>query len=442
MQTLFLHNLPLEIVLLIINAMPAASTLKLRQCSKFFNEITERDKQFIISNKMKDEFPMLWKLVERHPRPRKMPQEFADSTLRMVVATNMGVYCGIPPPGHIMTHFAPYDTILFEGRGLEVIEFHAYDIKSNFGPVHTHRFVPYINPWKAEENIKRFEAINEVVLKREWKYLALMDHVQHKITAAALEIQDAVVPEEYLMGQDRSQWVFNGMYLQWYADLKEYYHNHGLLGDRIIYGPENWGKLVEIGAFFDEKSDYAHFYKFSNVLEYFTRCMRRKNLYLQNNPHRTDLIYDEFQLPSSGALLRFRDSGVRWDQFYPCHWQYIKAYKLEYEDQPRVTPLYQAHHEEQQHLRCWNGCPPHRDSWDAEGLILLSRWNSKDDGEEMEMEDGVCSTDDDELEEDEDMYDEADEYEESNQVSGARKRFQASRSSKGRDAGTRRLSKK
>ena len=35
-----------------------------------------------------------------------------------------------------------------------------------------------------------------------------------EINAAALQIQDIVIPKIFLKGQDRSQWIVNGLYLQ------------------------------------------------------------------------------------------------------------------------------------------------------------------------------------------------------------------------------------
>ncbi|MCJ1413678.1 hypothetical protein MMC32_000002 [Xylographa parallela] len=247
LPTCFLKNLPIELIRLILHELPAASVLNFRQCSSLIYDFTESDRKLIIPRLMKEELPMLWKLVERQPRTRRyrrrantrgLPQKWADNTLRIVVATNMCTYGSKPPRGHIVAQFpyggepsvdsGPFDDgdLSDDGKSSKVIEFHAHDSSLGPGPVHMHRLVPYENPWKDEQNKLHFEQISGKVLKRDWEYLALMIHIHRKITTAALQLQDVVIPEIYLKGHDRSQWILDGLYLQWYGDLKKSYEYH------------------------------------------------------------------------------------------------------------------------------------------------------------------------------------------------------------------------
>ena len=167
---------------------------------------------------------MLWKLVERQPRTRRyrrrpdtrtLPQKWADDTLVTVVATNLCASdvgaCGRkPPPGHIVGQLPPDWGAPDDGKAPKMIDFHVHNSRSGPEPVHLHRLVPYDSPWEDIQNLVRFRHIKWKVSHRKWKYLALMDHVHRKITAAALRVQNVVIPETFLRGQDRSQLILDG----------------------------------------------------------------------------------------------------------------------------------------------------------------------------------------------------------------------------------------
>ena len=148
-------------------------------------------------------------------------------------------------------------------------------------------------------------------------------------------------------------------------------------GRKQDYPPQICGKQEDVGAFFEEAADYAHYIAFGNVLLYRTRYMRRRNLYNSTNIDRLSAFYDDLQLnPRTGQFGEMKHSGIRWNQYYPYHWVQMDGCENEYEYKPWVSKLYLSHHPEAQHHLCRTTCPPRDDCWDA--------WDNDSDGDARE----------------------------------------------------------